>query len=83
MGKAIRSVFKLDTLELTECTDGFWLYDTVVSMNLAMRAETEQAALVEALLYYQRRLKKVKKEHKELSDKVDTFFALFQTDEDE
>jgi hypothetical protein len=42
MGKVIRNVFKTDTLTLTECTDGYYLYDYVVGMNISMRAKTEQ-----------------------------------------
>lgn len=47
------------TLELSECHDGFWLYDETREMNLAVRAKTAEAALVEALTYYQERLKEM------------------------
>ena len=56
MAKAIRNVFKIDTLSLVECNDGYYLYDTVVGMNISMRAKTEQDACIQALLYYQRSL---------------------------
>ncbi len=77
MGKFIRNVFKIDTFSLTECTDGYWLYDSVVGMNLAMRAKTEQDAYIEALLYYQRKLVEVKTDYKNLNDKVQTFVSQF------
>ena len=83
MGKPIRNIFNIDTFSLTECTDGYWLYDTVVGMNLAMRAKTEQDAYIEALLYYQKRLTKVKTDYNNLNDKVQTFVSQFlKEDED-
>ena len=60
MSKVIRKVFKIDTLSLHECTDGYYLHDYVVGMNISMRAKTEQDAYIEALLYYQRILVEVK-----------------------
>ena len=81
MGKAIRIVFKIDTLSLVECNDGYYLYDTVVGMNIAMRAKTEQDACIEALLYYQRRLVEVKTEYKILNDKVESFLSKFAENE--
>ena len=82
MAKAIRNVFRIDTLSLTECNDGYYLYDTVVGMNISMRAKTEQDACIKALLYYQRRLAEVKSEYKDLQDKVDSFLSLFERGED-
>ena len=81
MARAIRNVFKLDTLSLTECNDGYWLYDTVVGMNISMRAKTEQAAYIEALLYYQKRLQQVKNEYKELNNKVENFLSQFEKED--
>ena len=75
MAKAIRNVFKIDTLSLVECTDGYYLYDTIVGMNIAMRAKTEQDAYIEALLYYQKRLQIVKFDYKTLNDKVEGFIS--------
>jgi hypothetical protein len=83
MGKAIRNIIKLETLVLTEHTDGFWLYDYTVGMNLAMRAKTEQAAFIEALLYYQKRLTKLNADYKELDGKVETFLSMFRSDDDD
>jgi len=81
MARAIRNVFKLDTLSLTECNDGYWLYDTMVGMNISMRAKTEQAAYIEALLYYQKRLQQVKNEYKELNNKVENFLSQFEKED--
>jgi len=77
MTKVIREVFKIDTLSLHECEDGYYLYDYVIGMNLSMRAKTEQEALIEGLTYYQKRLKEVKLEYRKLSDKIENFVSLF------
>ena len=77
MAKAIRNVFNLKNLSLTECNDGYYLYDSVVGMNISMRAKTEQDACIEALLWYQERLANAKLEYKILNDKVETFLSLF------
>jgi len=82
MGKALRQVFQNQTLSLTECSDGFWLYDETRGMNLSMRAKTEQAAFVEALMYYQERLKKEEQQHSALRQKVDDFLLQFTEEED-
>ncbi len=82
MSKVIRKVFKIDTLSLYECTDGYYLYDYVVGMNISMRAKTEQDAYIEAILYYQRRLVEVKTDYKTLNDKVETFLSQFDRDDD-
>jgi len=77
MGKAIRNVFKLEKLSLTECTDGYYLYDYVVGMNISMRAKTEQDAYIEALTYYQKTLQKTKEEFKDMQNKVFNFIEQF------
>lgn len=77
MGKHISSTKLSDTLTLSTCTDGLWLYDSTRGMNLSMRAGDERAALVEALTYYQGRLTTVEREHKELKGKVDAFVDQF------
>ena len=81
MSKVVRKVFKIDTLSLHECTDGYFLYDYVIGMNISMRAKTEQDAYIEALLYYQKRLVEVKKDYKNLNDKVESFISQFAEDE--
>jgi len=81
MAKAIRNVFKLEKLSLTECNDGYYLYDHVVGQNIAMRAKTEQDACIEALLWYQKRLAMTKFDYKTLNDKVQNFISQFEIDE--
>lgn len=81
--KAIRQIKYSDTLVLSECSDGFFLYDYSRGMNVAMRAKTETAALVEALMYYQRRTSDVEKEWKELKQKVNSFLEQFEDEEGE
>lgn len=82
MAKAIRNVFKFDTISLTECNDGYYLYDYVVGMNISMRAKTEQDACIEALLWYQKKLDVVKLDYKILNDKVQNFLSQFDREED-
>lgn len=77
MSKFIRRVFKTDTFSLAECTDGFYLYDYVLGMNISMRAKTEQNAFIESLLYYQKKLQEVKRDYKELNEKVQDFVGKF------
>jgi len=73
MAKTISHVDLTDTLSLTECTDGFWLYDETRGMNLSMKAKTSQDAFVEAITYYQGRLAEVETSHKALTKKVKGF----------
>lgn len=63
------------TLNLSECQDGWWLYDTTRGMNLAMRAETSEAAFVEALEYYQERLTETQSKLSALQGAVSRFAA--------
>ena len=81
MAKVIRSIFKNDTISLTECSDGFWLYDYIIGMNISMHAKTEQAAFIEGLLYYQKNLKESKRKYKDIFDKVDDFIQKFDNDD--
>lgn len=75
-------IFKNETISLVECKDGFWLYDYTRGMNLSMKAKTERDAFIEALLYYQKRLKKTEEDFKTLNDKVINFVSNFIEDED-
>lgn len=81
MGKLINSTKLSETLGLSECTDGFWLWDKTRQMNLAMKAKTSTDAFVEALHYYQDRLTEVEQEHRDLRKKVDAFVAHFLPEE--
>lgn len=80
--KPISSTTLNETLTLSECKDGFWLYDATRGMNLAMRAKTRDAAFVGALTYYQRRLKDVETSLRSLQTKVDAFVGQFTEDGD-
>lgn len=53
-----------DTTRLTLTKSGYWLWDENRGMNLAMRAPTPEAALTEALEYYQRRCREQQEELK-------------------
>lgn len=83
MAKTIKHTELTPKLALTECNDGFWLYDETRGMNLAMRAATEQAAFVEALTYYQGRLSDLESAHNCLNKRVQEFVSQFQDDNDE
>lgn len=82
MGKTIRNVFKTETLTLTECRDGYYLWDKVAGFNITIQAKSEQQALIEGIECYQRYYSKLQKEHKELSNKVDSFLCQFSRDDD-
>ncbi|KZN20558.1 MULTISPECIES: hypothetical protein [Pseudomonas] len=77
MGKVLNSTKLTETLTLSECSDGFWLYDNTRGMNLSMRAKTPQDAFVECISYYQTRLTEVESEHRKLTAKVDAFVSQF------
>lgn len=81
MGKTISSTKLSATLILSECTDGFWLYDETRGMNLSMKAKTPTDAFVEALTYYQRRLTELEEAYWSMKDKVDAFVSQFKEDE--
>lgn len=72
-----------DTLTVSEQKDGFWLYDSTRGMNLSIRAKTKDAAFVEALTYYQNRLKTVEREYAALKSKVDEFVEQFVEKEED
>lgn len=83
MSKVISHTKLTETLAISECRDGFWLYDKTRGMNLAMRAKTETDAFVEAITYYQKRLKEFETAYWSLKGKVDDFVGNFvDTSED-
>jgi len=82
MSKAIQHIQLTDSLDLVECSDGFWLYDRTQGMNLSIRAKTPQDAFVEALTYYQRMLAYYQEAHGELTKKVDAFVSQFVLDDE-
>ena len=81
MGKTISHVKLSDTLAITLCTDGHWLYDKTRGMNLSMRAKTAEDAFVEALTYYQKRLSEYEKAYSCLKSRVDEFVDQFVGDD--
>lgn len=83
MGKVIKHTKLTPTLAITECSDGWWLYDETRGMNLAMRAKTEQEAFVEAITYYQRRLSDLERAHNCLNKRVQEFVSQFTEDNDD
>ena len=83
MKKAIKHVFKTNKFQLSECSDGFYLYDYVQGYNIVMRAKTEQEACIEALEWYQKRLNIAKEDYKTLSNKVDSFLKQFIDEDDD
>ncbi len=82
MGKLIASTRLSETLSLSECSDGFWLWDKTRQMNLSMKAKTPTDAFVEALHYYQGRLTEVEQKYRDMKTKVDAFVAQFVDEED-
>ena len=78
----ISSIRLIETLGLSECKDGFWLYDYTQGMNLAMRAKTERDAFVEAIKYYQKRTIEIEKKFKALDDSVQNFISSVSEEED-
>ena len=86
---ADRTVHLTDTLSLSEYQSpkngnfGFWLWDRTREMNLAIRAKSEQEAFVNALTYYQKRLKEVEDELHKLTEKVNAFVEQVAEDADE
>jgi hypothetical protein len=77
-----QQIFKTQTLTLTKCRDGYWLFDTTRGMNLGIRADSEQIAFIQALEYYQKRLTGLEAAHKCLNDRVEEFVEQFTQNED-
>lgn len=78
MTKHISSSKPIETLTLSECTDGFWLYDHTREMNLSMRAKTPQDAYLECISYYQKRLMEMEHKYRKLSSVVDSFVSTLE-----
>lgn len=77
MGKVISSEELSPTLHLSECSDGWWLYDSTRGMNLAMHAKSREAAWLELAGYYQHRLASMETAYRTLRDKVESFVEQF------
>lgn len=83
MSKVISYTALSKSLSISQCTDGYWLFDETRGMNLAMRAKTAEAAYLEALEYYQERLTEVEEDYKSLKAKVDHFVGQFIEEDDD
>lgn len=83
MSKVINYTVLSKSLSISHCTDGYWLYDETRGMNLAMREKTAEAAYIQALEYYQERLKEVEEDYKSLKAKVDHFVGQFIEEDDD
>jgi len=77
MAEKCELVFRNDTITLSKCRNGFWLYDKVAGMNLSMEAETEQNAFIETIMYYQKQYVKSKESYKDIYGKVKSFVEQF------
>ena len=77
-------IFETETLRLHRgiADQKYWLWDETRGMNLAMKADSERDAFIEALEYYQHRLTEVEGNYRELTKKVDSFLDQFKEDED-
>lgn len=77
-------IFETETLRLHRriADQKYWLWDETRGMNLAMKADSERDAFIEALEYYQHRLKEIEGKYRELTKKVDSFLDQFKEDED-
>ena len=80
--KVIRSIKLTDTLTISECKDGYWLYDKTRGMNLAMKAKTEQDAYVKAITYYQKRCAEIELRNNKIYDNVNKFIESLSDDEE-
>lgn len=72
-----------ESLTICEChrdserPQGFWIYDKIAGMNLAMGNPDRDAAFVEVIEYYQKRLQSTTQALNCLQNRVDTFVAQF------
>ncbi|HAN3822070.1 TPA: hypothetical protein IFA33_000621 [Escherichia coli] len=83
MSKVINYTVLSKSLSISQCTDGYWLYDETRGMNLAMQEKTTDAAYLKALEYYQKRLKEVENDYNNLKAKVDNFVGQFIEEDDD
>ena len=60
---------------------GFWLYDKVQGMNLAMGVKTKEAALIKAITYYQKSFIKLQAEYEEMRSHVENFVSKFVSED--
>ncbi len=77
MSKCISHIQLSPTLSISGCHDGFSIYDKTQGMNLAMQVKTWDAAFIEVITYYQKRLKKIESSYADLTRRVEAFVAQF------
>ena len=76
---AIQTIKLSDSVSLSEChrtanyPRGWWLYDKTRGMNLSIAADSKETALLDALHYYQRRLKEIETSYETLNIHVNRF----------
>lgn len=87
---SIQNIKLNENLTLSEChpdsecrTINWWLYDERAGMNLGMREESRERALIEALEYWAERAQKYEQEFHSLKGRVDSFVSQFTADEEE
>lgn len=62
----------------SECREpNWWLYDYRVGWNIAMREQSERAALVKAIEYWAERAMRYEKKYEELSANAELFVNRF------
>ena len=67
-------IFENDTIKLYKTEkQGFWLWDETRKMNLSMHAVSEQAAFVECIMYYQKRLSSIESIHFAMQSRLHAF----------
>ncbi len=71
--KVIKHIKLTDTLTISECKDGYWLYDKTRGINLSMRAKTEKDDYGDAITYYKKRCAEIEQKKKKLYDSVNNF----------
>lgn len=82
--RKFENVFKTETLKMSKGlmekgdNTGYWLYDETRGMNLGMRAHSERDAFIEALEYYQQRLRQVEMENKNMLSRIESFLGSLQ-----
>lgn len=56
---------------------GYWLYDEIAGMNLAMREPDRDKAFVKVIEYWQKRCARAEQAYNNLNAKVDSFVSQF------
>ena len=82
-GKLLNNLKLSESLELSETTTGWWLWDETCGRNIAVHEQTPLSAFVYALTCYQERLQLVEASHKKLKTQIEGFVGQFiETDAD-